>query len=346
MTGGRGETLRFRFEPGPDDEQRPRLDHFLGHALERLPGQGAGRAEDVAGALAGGLPLTRSQRKRLIDDGAVSVAGRVVAKPGHKLTPGDVIEVRVPALAPAPAVAQAMDLDVLYEDEHIIVIDKPAGLVVHPAPGHPDRTLVNALLAHCRDLSGIGGQLRPGIVHRLDKDTSGVMVATKTDAAHIALAEVFHAHRLEREYIALVAPPPIAQQGTFSTLHGRHPVHRKKFTTRLERGKPAITHWRVESHIGRVAAQVRCRLETGRTHQIRVHLSEHGMPVIGDPLYGQRHRDPALARLARALGRQALHATVLGFAHPITGAPLRFERPMPADMQSLARALSTLAPRP
>ncbi|HWN67805.1 MAG TPA: RluA family pseudouridine synthase, partial [Haliangium sp.] len=183
MTGARGsgETLRFRFEPGPDDEQRPRLDHFL-----------AGRD----------LPLTRSQLKRLIDDGAVSVAGRVVAKPGHKLSPGDQIEVRVPPPAPAQAAAQAMDLDVLYEDEHIIVIDKPAGLVVHPAPGHPDSTLVNALLAHCRDLSGIGGELRPGIVHRLDKDTSGVMVATKTDAAHTALAEVFHAHRLEREYIA------------------------------------------------------------------------------------------------------------------------------------------------
>jgi len=330
VTGARGsggETLRFGFEPGPDDDQRPRLDHFL-----------AGRD----------LPLTRSQLKRLIDDGAVSVAGRVVAKPGHKLSPGDPIEVRVPPLAPAQAAAQAMDLAVLHEDEHIIVIDKPAGLVVHPAPGHPDSTLVNALLAHCRDLSGIGGELRPGIVHRLDKDTSGVMVATKTDAAHAALAEVFAAHRLEREYIALVAPapaPPGAQQGTFSTLHGRHPVHRKKFTSRVERGKPAITHWRVERHFGRMAAQVRCRLETGRTHQIRVHLSEHGMPVIGDPLYGHRYRDPELAALAHELGRQALHAAVLGFAHPVTGAPLRFESPMPADMQSLAQRLAKLGLR-
>jgi 23S rRNA pseudouridine1911/1915/1917 synthase len=333
---GSGETLRFRFEPGPDDEQRPRVDHFLGHVL-------AGRD----------LPLTRSQLKRLIDDGAVSVSGRVVAKPGHKLVPGDEIEVRVPPPAPAQAAAQAMDLDVLYEDEHIIVIDKPAGLVVHPAPGHPDSTLVNALLAHCHDLSGIGGELRPGIVHRLDKDTSGVMVATKTDVAHVALAEVFHAHRLEREYIALVAPPPApgTQQGTFSTLHGRHPVHRKKFTSRVERGKPAITHWRVERHFGpgreaaAVAAQVRCRLETGRTHQIRVHLSEHGMPVIGDPLYGHRYRDPELAALAHELGRQALHAAVLGFAHPVTGAPLRFESPMPADMQSLALRLAKLGQR-
>jgi 23S rRNA pseudouridine1911/1915/1917 synthase len=247
-----------------------------------------------------------------------------------------------------------MDLDVLYEDEHIIVIDKPAGLVVHPAPGHPDSTLVNALLAHCRDLSGIGGELRPGIVHRLDKDTSGVMVATKTDAAHVALAEVFQAHRLEREYIALVAPapaPPAPQQGTFSTLHGRHPVHRKQFTSRVQRGKPAITHWRLERHFGPdrgagvMAAQVRCRLETGRTHQIRVHLSEHGMPVIGDPLYGHRYRDPELAALAHRLGRQALHAAVLGFAHPVTGAPLRFESPMPADMQSLAQSLARLGQR-
>jgi 23S rRNA pseudouridine1911/1915/1917 synthase len=329
---GDGETLSFRFEPGPDDEQRPRVDHFLGHVLARpLSGREA--------------PLSRSQLKRLIDDGAVSVAGRVVSKPGHKLAPGELVEVRVPPPAPAQAAAQPMDLVVLHEDEHIIVIDKPAGLVVHPAPGHPDRTLVNALLAHCTDLSGIGGELRPGIVHRLDKDTSGVMVATKTDAAHTALAEVFHAHRLEREYIALVAPPPAAQQGTFSTLHGRHPVQRKKFTTRIERGKPAITHWRVERHFGRVAAQVRCRLETGRTHQIRVHLSEHGMPVIGDPLYGHRYRDPGLASLSHALGRQALHAAVLGFAHPVTGAPLRFESAMPADMQSLARSLAALGQR-
>jgi 23S rRNA pseudouridine1911/1915/1917 synthase len=319
-----GETRRFRFAPGPGEDPRPRLDHFLGTC---------------------DLAITRSQLKRLIDDGAVTVAGAVVTKPGQKLSPGDDIEVRVPAPVPVATAPQAMALAVLYEDAHIIVIDKPAGLVVHPAPGHPDRTLVNALLAHCRDLSGIGGALRPGIVHRLDKDTSGVMVATKTDAAHAALAAVFHAHALEREYVALVAPPPAAEQGTFSTLHGRHPVHRKKFTSRVERGKPAVTHYRVERRFGagaRQAAQVRCRLETGRTHQIRVHLSEHGMPVIGDPLYGHRYRDLVLARLAENLGRQALHAALLGFAHPVTGVALRFESPLPADMQALIRALATL----
>ncbi len=320
-----GDTRRFRFAPGPGDDPRPRLDHFLGSCE---------------------LEITRSQLKRLIDSGAVTVAGAVVTKPGQKLSPGDDIEVFVPAPAPVQTVPQAMALDVLYEDGHIIVIDKPAGLVVHPAPGHPDRTLVNALLAHCHDLSGIGGELRPGIVHRLDKDTSGVMVATKTDAAHNALAAVFHAHQIEREYVALVAPPPRGpEQGTFSTLHGRHPVHRKKFTSRITRGKPAVTHYRVERRFGagsRQAAQVRCRLETGRTHQIRVHLSEHGMPVIGDPLYGQRYRDPVLARLAENLGRQALHAAVLGFAHPVTGAPLRFESPLPADMRALSAALAAL----
>ncbi|ACY15003.1 RluA family pseudouridine synthase [Haliangium ochraceum] len=319
MSRAHGETRRFRFAPGPDDEPRARLDQFL-TACE--------------------LALSRSQVKRLIDEGAVQVDGAEVRKPGFKLQGGEAVEVALPAPQPLAAEPQAIPLDICYEDEHIIVVDKPAGLVVHPAPGHPDGTLVNALLAHCHDLSGIGGALRPGIVHRLDKDTSGVMVATKTEIAHHAMVETFQAHRLERAYLAVVAPPPEPPRGTISTLHGRHPVHRKKFSGRVSRGKQAITQYRVERVFGRLAAEVRCQLETGRTHQIRVHLSEMGAPLIGDVLYGRRYRDGVLAPLARALGRQALHATLLAFAHPVTGAPLRFERPPPADMQTLIEALA------
>jgi 23S rRNA pseudouridine1911/1915/1917 synthase len=308
---------RFSFEPEPAAE-RSRLDHFLA-ACE--------------------LELSRSQIKRIIEEGDVSVKGVVITKPGHKLRPGDRIEVRVRPPVEARAVAQAMDLVILHEDPHIIVIDKPAGLVVHPAPGHPDRTLVNALLAHCTDLSGVGGELRPGIVHRLDKDTSGVMVATKSDAAHSALAAQFKRHDIEREYLAVVSPPPRELGGTFATLHGRHPVHRKKFSSRVTRGKPAVTHYRVEDMLGRDAALVRCRLETGRTHQIRVHFADHGAAVVGDPLYGRRHRGASMAEAARALGRQALHAAVLGFAHPITHERLRFESSLPEDMRALIATL-------
>jgi 23S rRNA pseudouridine1911/1915/1917 synthase len=228
---------------------------------------------------------------------------------------------------------------VLFEDGHIIVIDKPAGLVVHPAPGHPDMTLVNALLAHCTDLSGVGGELRPGIVHRLDKDTSGILVATKTDAAHGVLAARFKAHQLEREYLAVVAPPPRAARGTIDTLYGRHPIHRKKFSSRVSRGKRAVTHYRIEERFGDVAAVVRCRLQTGRTHQIRVHLADSGSPVVGDPLYSRAGKKPVLSALAARIGRQALHAAVLGFDHPITGKPLRFETSPPADMRALIDGL-------
>jgi 23S rRNA pseudouridine1911/1915/1917 synthase len=244
--------------------------------------------------------------------------------------------------APTENLPQAMALDVLYEDAHLIVIDKPAGLVVHPAPGHPDQTLVNALLAHCGDLSGVGGELRPGIVHRLDKDTSGILVATKDDATHQALAARFLAHDLVREYLAVVAPAPVAATGRFETLYGRHPVHRKKFSSKVSRGKRAVTNWTVVERFAG-AALVRCRLQTGRTHQIRVHFADAGSPVLGDPLYGKRPRDPRLAELAAQLGRQALHAARLEFEHPITGAPLRFAREPPADMQAMLAGLRALA---
>ena len=280
--------------------------------------------------------------RRLIDDGQVRVNGEAVVKAGTRLHAGDTIEVSLPPPRPARAEPQAMELAVLHEDADIIVIDKPAGLVVHPAPGHPDRTLVNALLARCPDLRGVGGELRPGIVHRLDKDTSGVMVATKHDAAHARLAAHFKAKVARREYLAVVAPPMETRRGTFSTLHGRHPVHRKRFSSLVAKGKPAVTHWQVEERFAGAADLVRCRLETGRTHQIRVHFADAGHPILGDRTYGRRPASARLAELAAALGRQALHAAVLELEHPTTGARLRFEAPLPADMQALLAALREL----
>jgi len=253
-------------------------------------------------------------------------------------------DVLVTLVAPVSARAEAQDipLSIVYEDRHLIVVDKPAGLVVHPAPGHPDQTLVNALLAHCQDLSGVGGELRPGIVHRLDKDTSGVMVASKDDATHHALAAQFLAKVARRQYLAVVAPAPKTDRATYATLYGRHPVHRKKFSSKVERGKSAITHTEVEERFGDLAALVRCRLETGRTHQIRVHLSDAGHAIVGDPLYGRRLRGSPLAELASQLGRQALHAAVLELDHPQRGERMTFEAPVPADLAELLAALRTL----
>jgi len=264
------------------------------------------------------------------------------AKASRRLRPGDEVLVRLRPPEPARAVPQPMDLEVVYEDEHLIVVNKPAGLVVHPAPGHPDRTLVNALLAHCRDLSGVGGELRPGIVHRLDKDTSGLLVASKDDATHHALAALFADKKMVREYLAVIAPPPGPDSGVFETLYGRHPIHRKKFSSRVERGKRAVTRYWVERRWADLAALVRCRLGTGRTHQIRVHFSDAGMGVLGDPVYGRRPRDKQLAALARELGRQALHAARLELVHPITGAELAFASELPEDMQALQRGLDVL----
>jgi 23S rRNA pseudouridine1911/1915/1917 synthase len=265
---------------------------------------------------------------------------------------GDAIIVAIPAPTPVEAIAEDLPLAILYEDADVIVVDKPAGLVVHPAAGHPRGTLVNALLFHCHDLSGIGGALRPGIVHRLDKDTSGVMIATKNDRAHAAVSAAFAAKSrgepggIVREYLAITAPPPPAPRGTLRTLHGRHPSDRKRFSSRVERGKSAVTHWTVVEPLAvspggkPAAAVVRFRLETGRTHQIRVHAADHGWPLIGDTLYGKPPRP--LAAIAHALGRQALHAAVLEFDQPTTGARLRFESPLPADLVAARDALRAL----
>lgn len=306
----------------------------------------AGRLDAViAGAVA---QLSRAQVQRLIEGGLVTLAGVVATKPGARVRVGDPITVIVPEPEPLELVPEAIPLAILFEDADLIVIDKPAGLVVHPAAGHASGTLVNALLHHCKDLSGIGGVLRPGIVHRLDKDTSGVMVATKSDRAHAALTAAFaaksrgEAGSLERSYLAITSPAPPAGRGTLRTLHGRHPVDRKRFSSKVATGKPAVTHYEVVEPL-HDAALVRFRLETGRTHQIRVHAADQGWPLVGDPVYGHKPRDARLAAVARTLGRQALHASTLAFEHPVTGARLRFEAPLPADMQA---ALSSLRPPP
>ena len=299
-------------------EAGSRLDHYL-----------AGR----------GLPrCSRSQLKRLIDTGCCAVNG-VVARPARLLRAGDRVTLVVPPPVPDDALPEAIALSVLFEDDHLIVIDKPAGMVVHPAAGHGRGTLVNALLGHCGRLSGIGGTLRPGIVHRLDKLTSGVLVASKSDEAHLGLAAQFAAHSVERAYLAVVAGRLPGPSGTFDTHHGRHPTDRKRFTGRGREGRRAVTHFRVLAEL-RGATLVEARLETGRTHQVRVHFAEAGHAVLGDPIYGRSAADAEARRQARLIGRQALHAHVLGFAHPLTGERLRFTSAMPDDMQRLVLALT------
>jgi 23S rRNA pseudouridine1911/1915/1917 synthase len=301
-------------------------------------------ARDLSQTPAAGL--SRSQLKRLIDEGHVRVGG-AEAKPSRKLRAGEEVELEVPPAAPTELIAENIPLVVLFEDAHLIAIDKPAGLVVHPAAGHASGTLVNALLHHCLErgtgLAGVGGELRPGIVHRLDRDTTGVMVCTKDDATHAAMAALFKKKDLLRLYRAIVAPAPREGSGTISTLYGRHPTDRKRFTSRVKVGKRAVTHYRVLQRFGGdAAALVECRLETGRTHQIRVHMAEHGHPVLGDPVYGRAPSDPRLRALAARLGRQALHAATLRFVHPATGAVVDLESPMPPDMQSTLRELGTV----
>ncbi|MHB8709723.1 MAG: RluA family pseudouridine synthase [Desulfuromonadales bacterium] len=291
--------------------------------------------------LAEQLPeLTRSQIKRLIDDGQVSIAG-VAVKAGLKLRGGEAISILLPAPEPVDALPEAIPLAILYEDPHLIVINKSAHMVVHPAPGHRGGTLVNALLHHCRDLSGIGGVLRPGIVHRLDKDTSGVMVATKDDRTHQQLARQFKAHTIRRRYRALVHGLVQNQQGTIDQPIGRHPAQRLKMSGSTRRGRQAVTHWQVLRRYDRDRLTLLdLRLETGRTHQIRVHLAEMNLPVVGDPLYGSAGMarglaDPQLRKLIGQLDRQFLHAWQLGFVHPQSGEELEFHAPLPPELQGV-----------
>jgi len=299
-------------------------------------------------ALAAALPtLTRSRVKALIESRRVALAdGTTVEEPSRKVKTGDCFIVDVPDPEPATPQAQAIDLEILYEDTDLLVLNKPAGLVVHPAPGNPDNTLVNALLAHCGDsLSGIGGVRRPGIVHRLDKDTSGVMVVAKNDASHQALSKLFAAHDLTRIYKALVWGTPKARTGTIDAAIGRHPIDRKRMSVRETSGRRAVTEYWLEKRFGPplkpLASLVGAKLETGRTHQVRVHLAHIGCPVIGDPVYGRRRNSPAPDSL-KSFGRQALHAAVLEFRHPGTRKVMKFASELPQDMARLMAELNSV----
>lgn len=286
-------------------------------------------------ALADAVPtLSRERLKVLINAGQVTQAGAAVRDPSRKSRAGDAYDVMVPAPTPAHNEAQDIPLAIAYEDDHLIVVNKPAGLVVHPAAGNLDGTLVNALLHHCHgSLSGIGGVARPGIVHRIDKDTSGLMVAAKTDRAHEGLAKQFAAHTIDRRYRAIVNGRPMPAAGSVDAPLARSAANRKKVAI-VAGGKRAVTHYSLLQPL-RDAALVECRLETGRTHQVRVHMASLGHALLGDPVYGrtkQAHRG-----VIETLGfrRQALHAARLGFIHPITGDALSFDSAMPRDMQEL-----------
>jgi 23S rRNA pseudouridine1911/1915/1917 synthase len=331
-----------------DDEAGGRLDRVLAaHVVE----------------------LSRTRLKALIEAGSVAVDGRTIRDPGHRVNSGAAIVVAVPEAQPARPAAEAIPLAVVYEDDDIIVIDKPKGLVVHPAAGHWTGTLVNALVAHCGDsLSGIGGERRPGIVHRLDKDTTGLMVVAKNDRAHKALAAQFASHGrdggpFERGYLAFVWGAPDRPRGTIDRPIDRHRVARDRMAIR-EGGREAVTHWEVLERYGGqksgarrsegghpgepVASLLACRLETGRTHQIRVHLASIGHPLIGDEVYGPGFRtksallpQPAQAALAD-LGRQALHAHILTIEHPISGEIMRFRSELPTDLGRLRDMLAAI----
>jgi 23S rRNA pseudouridine1911/1915/1917 synthase len=316
------------------------------HAL-RTGSDAAGQRLDIF--LARALPDTsRSRVQQLIREGRVSVDGRA-SRTGERVKAGSLIEVEVPEPAAVSIRPEAIPLVVVHEDADLIVVDKPAGMVVHPGAGRSGGTLVNALLHHCPALSGIGGEARPGIVHRIDKGTSGLLVAAKTDRAHRALAAQFAAHSIEREYLALVWGRYRDPEGTIDRPVGRHPTDRKRMSVSSRRGRSAVTHYRVERELGPLTL-LRLRLETGRTHQIRVHLSATGHPVAGDPTYGAgasvSAREPGAIRgLLRKLGRPALHAAVLGFDHPVTGERLRFESPLPQDLRGLLQTLEEAAAR-
>ena len=304
--------------------------------------------------LAARTGLSRTRVKSLILDGAVKIGARTIHDPGYRVNLGIVTVTIPPPEDPEPA-PERIPLDIVYEDDEIIVIDKPAGLVVHPAAGHAAGTLVNALIAHCgASLSGIGGVKRPGIVHRLDKDTSGLLVVAKTDRAHQALAAQFADHGrtgpLKRGYLAFVWGAPSRPRGTVEAPIGRHPTSRDKMAVRAG-GRPAITHWQVlERYAGTdgkpVASLIACRLETGRTHQIRVHLARVGHPLMGDPVYGpgfatKARRLPEQARAALgALGRQALHAYLLAVHSPATGETAEFRSELPANLARLYHSLA------
>ncbi|MBC7951483.1 MAG: RluA family pseudouridine synthase [Rhodospirillaceae bacterium] len=319
------------FDPAPvnPEESGTRLDKWLS---ARLP------------------EFSRTRIKALIEQGQVVSAGATIADASVKVKAGQAFTVVVPPDLPAEPEAQEIALVVVYEDDELIVIDKPAGMVVHPAPGSPDQTLVNALLAHCGEsLSGIGGVRRPGIVHRIDKDTSGLLVVAKTDRAHHSLCEQFAAHTLERAYQAVVWGVPTPPRGEIRGLIGRSPQDRKKMAVVSHGGKHAHTNYRlIRPFAGGTVSLVECRLSTGRTHQIRVHMTSIGHPLVGDQTYGRSRAarlkhipDPGRQILAE-FPRQALHAYLLGFTHPGTGEAIRFESTIPNDISTLLKFLEPL----
>ena len=292
--------------------------------------------------------LSRAQIQRAVAEGRVTVNGRP-ARAGRRVKAGDALALCIPAPRPSEVLPEEILLQILYEDPFILVVDKPAGMVVHPAAGHQGGTLVNALLHYCRDLSGIGGVLRPGIVHRLDKETSGLLVVAKSDEAHRALAGQLKRHEVAKTYQAIVYGDPKTDGGRIEAPVGRHPTDRKKMSTKSRRGKGAVTVWRVRERFG-VASLLEVDIETGRTHQIRVHLTELGYPVVGDKVYGGAGRirtieDSAVRAGIKALQRQALHAWRLSFAHPVTGEKMRFASPLPEDMAALCAFLRERAGR-
>jgi len=325
----------------------PQVERLSAEAGETHAGQRLDRFLSEA------LPsLSRTRVQALIKHGQVASSGATIEDVKYRVKPGDRFELAVPPAVQPALAGEAIPLNIVYEDDDLIVIDKPAGLVVHPGAGQPDGTLVNALIAHCGPtLSGIGGVARPGIVHRLDKDTSGLLVVAKTDRAHRALAKQFADHgrtgEMERGYLALVWGAPSRPQGRIEAPIGRHPAHRIKMAVLPEeKGRHAITHWRVVETFGHdkdgpTAALIDCTLETGRTHQVRVHLAHIGHPLIGDPLYGRgfksklRKLPEDLQTTLAGLERQALHAARLAFVHPVSGTLLEFNSPLPDDLAEI-----------
>jgi 23S rRNA pseudouridine1911/1915/1917 synthase len=284
---------------------------------------------------------SRNFLAKLITGGRVRIGGTPVAKPSQRVESGQEVTVEVPAATPSSMASQDLPLTILHEDEDVVVIDKPAGLVVHPAAGHPDRTLVNALLHHVHDLSGIGGELRPGIVHRLDKDTSGVMLIAKNDDAHRNLTAAWNTEAVRKEYLALVYGTPNEDRGTVDAPIGRDPRDRKRMAV-VDGGRRAITDYELAERL-RYASLLRCRLRTGRTHQIRVHMKHLGHPIVGDPVYsGPQWRgipDKKIQRILSSLTRQALHAARITFPHPRDGRVMVIDAPLPEDMREILAAL-------
>lgn len=296
----------------------------------------ADAGERVDQALAAITGISRSQARRWIDEGLVRLNDRD-CRPSQRVQLGDALEAEPPEALPSPLAPEPIALAILWEDADLLVLDKPAGMVVHPAPGHSSGTLVNALLHHCADLAGVGGVLRPGIVHRLDRGTSGVLVVAKNDFAHRALAEQFRDHTIERIYHALVRGAPAQETGRVDRPIGRHPRERKRMSVHAPVAREAQTCWRVLTRFPvSQRAWLEVKPETGRTHQIRVHLASAGLPIAGDPVYGRGRAGPADP------ARPALHAAVLGFQHPRSGERLRFEAPLPADLAELLAELARL----